>query len=98
MPWSHIFRAVGPTLAWGASAAPLAATSRRNTSWHSRSICVCVVLLSLVQLSVQQKDPVNNFCRRFGHQTAVIDKRLYVDGGLIDWNPIPSYPQNYSSK
>jgi hypothetical protein len=49
-------------------------------------------------VSLQQKDPVNNFCRRFGHQTAVVDQKLFIDGGLVDWNPITSYPQNYTSK
>lgn len=57
-----------------------------------------IVLLFLVKESSQQKDPIQNFCRRFGHQTAVIDRKLYIDGGLINWNPIPQYPTNYSSK
>ncbi|KAK0630774.1 hypothetical protein B0T17DRAFT_590186 [Bombardia bombarda] len=44
-----------------------------------------------------QLDPVRNFCRRFGHQTAVIDRRLYIDGGLLNYNPISQYPTNYSN-
>lgn len=55
------------------------------------------VVLLLVQASFQQKNPLNDFCRRFGHQTAVVDKRLYIDGGLVDWNPISQNPQNYSN-
>lgn len=54
--------------------------------------------MSLLPGSAAQRDPVTNFCRRFGHQTAVVDKRLYIDGGLVDWNPITSYPQNYTSE
>ncbi|KAK6338638.1 hypothetical protein TWF696_009449 [Orbilia brochopaga] len=28
-------------------------------------------------------DPLLQFCRRFSHQTAVIDNRLYIDGGYL---------------
>ncbi|ROV88241.1 hypothetical protein VSDG_09031 [Cytospora chrysosperma] len=54
-------------------------------------------IIYLVSVSLQQRDPLQNFCRRFGHQTTVIDNKLYIDGGLIDWNPISTYPQNYSN-
>jgi len=41
-----------------------------------------------------QRDPLKNFCRRFGHQTAVIEyqgrRRLYIDGGFVTWNVRPS--------
>ncbi|TKA83459.1 hypothetical protein B0A55_00572 [Friedmanniomyces simplex] len=33
----------------------------------------------------QASDPINNFCRRFAHQTTVIGKRLFIDGGLVDY-------------
>lgn len=60
---------------------------------------VLVVLLScLVPATLQEKDPVKDFCRRFGHQTTIIDSKLYTDGGLVDWNPISTFNQNYSSK
>lgn len=59
---------------------------------------ILVILSHLVCGGLQQKDPVQGFCRRFGHQTTVIDSRLYTDGGLIDWNPISTYNQNYSSE
>jgi hypothetical protein len=52
-------------------------------------------LLLFAQLSLQQMDPVNNFCRRFGHQSCVIDRKLYIDGGQVNWNPVA---QNYTSK
>jgi hypothetical protein len=57
-----------------------------------------VSLLLFAQLSLQQKDPLNDFCRRFGHQSAVVDNKLWLDGGLVDWNPISQNPQNYSSE
>ena len=44
------------------------------------------------------KDPINDFCRRFGHQTAIIDSHLYIDGGLVNWNPISQNPSNYTSQ
>ncbi|KAK3357381.1 hypothetical protein B0T25DRAFT_589681 [Lasiosphaeria hispida] len=47
--------------------------------------------------SAAQLDPVKNFCRRFGHQTAVIDKKLYIDGGFINYNPLSQYPANFTS-
>lgn len=56
------------------------------------------LFLCFVQRSSQDRDPVKDFCRRFGHQTAVIDRKLYIDGGLLNWNPIAQYPANYSSK
>lgn len=59
---------------------------------------VLIVLLFFVQFSWQQEDPISDFCRRFGHQSAVIDDKLYLDGGLVDWNPISQNPANYSSK
>jgi hypothetical protein len=55
------------------------------------------VFLLLVQVSLQQKNPITDFCRRFGHQTAVIDQKLYIDGGMVDWKPISQNPANYSS-
>ncbi|KIH94418.1 hypothetical protein SPBR_05604 [Sporothrix brasiliensis 5110] len=59
-----------------------------------------VVILGLfffVANATGQQDPINNFCRRFGHQSAVVDRRLYIDGGLVNWNPISTYPGNYSN-
>ncbi len=70
-----------------------------GAGWSPRlSLPHAMRLALLVQSSVAQMDPVKNFCRRFGHQTTVIDRKLYIDGGLVDWNPIPSYPANYTSK
>lgn len=43
------------------------------------------------------KDPIRDFCRRWGHQTAVVDNRLYIDGGQLTWNPMSQNPLNYTS-
>jgi ribosomal protein S2 len=56
------------------------------------------LVLLFVNGSWQQKDPLNDFCRRFGHQSAVVDRKLYLDGGLVNWNPISQNNANYSSK
>lgn len=46
-----------------------------------------VLLLAwlLLGTSFAQNDPVKNFCRRWGHQSAVVDRKLYIDGGLINY-------------
>lgn len=54
------------------------------------------IILLLVQLSWQQ-DPVVNFCRRWGHQTAVIDQKLYIDGGQSNYYSLTTNPQNVSN-
>ncbi|USP76749.1 hypothetical protein yc1106_04023 [Curvularia clavata] len=41
------------------------------------------VVFSLLPLArSQQNDPISSFCRRWGHATAQIDSRLYIDGGM----------------
>ncbi|KAK0711230.1 hypothetical protein B0H67DRAFT_602045 [Lasiosphaeris hirsuta] len=54
-------------------------------------------LVLFVDGSAAQLDPIKNFCRRFGHQTAVIDRKLYIDGGFINYNPLSQYPANYTN-
>ncbi|KAI1857621.1 uncharacterized protein JN550_013133 [Neoarthrinium moseri] len=44
-----------------------------------------------------ERDPVADFCRRFGHQTAVVDRKLYIDGGFINYSPLPDNPTNYTN-
>ncbi|KAK2012912.1 cell wall anchored protein [Colletotrichum eremochloae] len=84
----------------------LGSTSRQrvgtsNGKRHRLSPSVPVVaLLGLSLLSAPtagQQDPVADFCRRFGHQTAVVDNKLFIDGGLINWNPLSSFPANYTN-
>ncbi len=61
-------------------------------------IPLLISLLLFLQPSWAQLDPVANFCRRFGQQTAVIDRKVYIDGGFINYNPLTQYPTNYSSE
>ncbi|KAF2142656.1 uncharacterized protein K452DRAFT_318239 [Aplosporella prunicola CBS 121167] len=56
-----------------------------------------VIFLTLAASSAHAKDPLKDFCRRFGHQTAVVDRRLYIDGGQVTWNPMSQNPLNYSN-
>jgi hypothetical protein len=43
-------------------------------------------------------DQLQDFCRRWGHRTAVVSNRLYIDGGFVNRNPLTDYPTNYTSK
>ena len=60
-------------------------------------LTILAVLIN-IQVSHSQQDPLNDFCRRFGHQTAIVDQKLYIDGGLLNWNPMSQNPLNYTSK
>ncbi|KAH7124849.1 hypothetical protein B0J13DRAFT_646745 [Dactylonectria estremocensis] len=51
----------------------------------------------LVGTSVAQHDPIKDFCRRWGHQSAVVDRRLYIDGGLVNYKPFTSSSQNLTN-
>ena len=64
---------------------------------QARELLVTLVLLACYfRVTVQQRDPINNFCRRWGHQTAVVDDKLYIDGGLITYSGSSS-PENVTS-
>src|SRR5205814_5317158 len=43
-------------------------------------------------------NPHNNFCRRYGHQTTLVDDKLYIDGGWIDFDTFPTDQVDYASK
>ena len=49
-------------------------------------------------LSQAPQDPVRDFCRRYGHQTAVVDRKLYIDGGYVNANPISQFPDAAMSR
>jgi hypothetical protein len=72
-----------------------------------RHLCVPVsftsTMLSLftflvfVTFSVAQRDPLKEFCRIHSHQTTVVDRKLYIDGGLVNWSPLTAESINYTS-
>lgn len=52
-----------------------------------------LLLFSVLRTLAQAPaDPLRDFCRRYGHQTAVIDRKLYIDGGWLYANPITQNP------
>jgi hypothetical protein len=75
-------------------------------------VALLLIVAFFARRSVQQRDQLQDFCRRFGHQTAVIDNRcgpsaaenrtadrcrLFIDGGLVNYNPLTQNPLNYTS-
>jgi len=52
----------------------------------------CLTLATLA-LSQAPQNPITDFCRRFGQQTAVVDENLYIDGGYVNADPLSQYPQ-----
>ncbi|KAK7522297.1 hypothetical protein IWZ03DRAFT_114691 [Phyllosticta citriasiana] len=64
----------------------------------ARLLLRSLAFLAIATRSVSDaKDPINDFCRRWGHQTAVVDRRLYIDGGQITYNPMSENPLNYTN-
>jgi len=59
------------------------------------AVYLALLLAFCIRESVQQ-DPVKDFCRRFGHQSAIVDDRLYIDGGIINYAPLEENRHNYS--
>jgi hypothetical protein len=47
---------------------------------------------------LSSRDPLNDFCRRWGHATASVDHNLYIDGGYVNWSPLSENPRNWTSK
>ncbi|KAJ5033675.1 hypothetical protein J3E74DRAFT_411020 [Bipolaris maydis] len=56
-----------------------------------------IVFFSFISSCVPQKDPLKDFCCIHGHQTTIVDRRLYIDGGLINWSPLSAESINYTS-
>lgn len=62
---------------------------------HSTDFVICLLISGV---SSQLFDPITNFCRRFSHQTTVIDDRLYIDGGFVNYGgSIDSDTLNYTN-
>jgi hypothetical protein len=58
------------------------------------------IYFALAPLAISQapQDPIRDFCRRYGHQTALIDRKLYIDGGYVNANPISQFPDAVMSR
>jgi hypothetical protein len=61
--------------------------------------CRKQALLALLLFTAENaaQNPRDNFCRRFSHQTTVIDDKLYIDGGWVNFKDFPQDHINYSS-
>ncbi|KAH7316561.1 hypothetical protein B0I35DRAFT_451549 [Stachybotrys elegans] len=55
------------------------------------------VLLLLAADPSSAQNPKDNFCRRFAHQTAVIDDKLYIDGGWVNYDSFQRDHENISN-
>ncbi|KAK8115067.1 hypothetical protein PG999_007136 [Apiospora kogelbergensis] len=60
-------------------------------------LLLTLIVAGLITTAYAQKDPVGGFCRRFGHQTTVIDRKLYIDGGFINYSPMEIDATNYTN-
>ncbi|KAF2271331.1 uncharacterized protein EI97DRAFT_437964 [Westerdykella ornata] len=60
-------------------------------------LCSFAAVLFATPSLQASKDPLNDFCRRWAHQTAYVDGKLYIDGGLVAWKPLSSNPLNYTN-
>ena len=49
-------------------------------------------------LAQDTRDPLEDFCRRFGHATAEVDRKLFINGGQFDSNPISELKYNRTSE
>lgn len=77
---------------------PMRAAQAPLVSLLALRISLSILILAFIDASSAQLDQVKAFCRRFGHQTALIDRKLYIDGGFINYNPLSQYPTNYTSE
>lgn len=73
-------------------------TMIRPQSWlESRKRALWVLLLLCAVHWVIAKNPKDDFCRRFAHQTTVIDDKLYIDGGWVNFDDFQQTHENYSN-
>jgi len=86
------------TLSLSLLACPLGAMSPTFRACTYLALLSGLVSKASGQSQVQQFDPLNDYCRRFAHQTTVIDNRLYIDGGLVNYgSQISSETVNYTN-
>lgn len=53
--------------------------------------------LTIVGLTIAT-DPLGDFCRIHSHRTAVVDRKLYIDGGFVNRAPLAADPVNETSE
>ncbi|KAH7459073.1 hypothetical protein FOMA001_g20310 [Fusarium oxysporum f. sp. matthiolae] len=71
----------------------------RPQSWlGSRNRALLALLLLCAVHWVTADNPKDHFCRRYAHQATVIDDKLYIDGGWVNYKDFPKTNQDYSIK
>jgi hypothetical protein len=56
------------------------------------------LLLFAVHRASTDQNPRDDFCRRYGHQTTVIDNKLYIDGGFVNFELFGKDHKSYPSR
>ncbi|KAH7119706.1 hypothetical protein B0J11DRAFT_66918 [Dendryphion nanum] len=54
---------------------------------YSKSVAYLLIISSSFISAQNSPEPLKNFCRRFEHSTAILNNKLYVDGGYINSSP-----------
>jgi hypothetical protein len=57
-----------------------------SVSQGNRKQTLAVLLSFATRLTSALQNPRDNFCRRYAHQTTVIDDKLYIDGGYVNFD------------
>ncbi|PVH92951.1 hypothetical protein DM02DRAFT_604638 [Periconia macrospinosa] len=62
-----------------------------------RRASLSLFLFYCLSFAIAQNDPLKQFCRLHGHSTAVVDRKFYIDGGMVNWGPLSSQSPNSTS-
>jgi hypothetical protein len=68
-----------------------------QTLFGKLSVLLIVILLISPYYAALQ-NPRDNFCRRYGHQATVIDDKLYIDGGFVNFDTFAQDHTDFPSK
>jgi hypothetical protein len=50
-----------------------------------QALFLLFLFLALKSVLAVSQEPQSDFCRRFSHQSTVIDDRLYIEGGYVNY-------------
>uniref|UniRef100_A0A0B7K0Q8 Uncharacterized protein n=1 Tax=Bionectria ochroleuca TaxID=29856 RepID=A0A0B7K0Q8_BIOOC len=71
--------------------------ARLQQRLDSQSSVMLSFFLFLTIKWVTAATPKDDFCRRFEHQSTVIDDKLYIDGGTVNYKDFPSSRENHDN-
>lgn len=69
-----------------------------STTLFSRNPKFLALTLSFIIHCLALQNPRDDFCRRYGHQSTVINDKLYIDGGWVNYNTFAQDHTDYSSE